>query len=169
MQMSETTMSKICEARRRLAASPLEATSTLWPSFRKLISSSSQMERSSSTINKWAMALNLLHGAQPLEMRRRFPSRGSTGANGAREVNDEFGAFSLLCFHANPSTVSLENLIDDGQSQSRPARESGLEGLEKPVGLARVQADTGIANGNSDKGRVRLKANGQQAAIGHGP
>ena len=130
-------MSKICEASRRLAASPLVATSTLWPSLRKLISSSSQMERSSSTISRWAIALCLPHERTSSGFVGHQLRSGAAAAPGCardraarRKFDDEFGAVPLLGLDANLAAVRLQNLIDDGQTQPGAALKSGLKRLE---------------------------------------
>src|ERR1700751_5790147 len=114
MQISETTMSKTREASRRLASSPLDASSTLCPSLRKLISSSSQMERSSSTTRRWAIGLPLPCRRQQFGARLQAlaPGRRSR-TNGSRQLHDEIGAASLLRFHANAALVRLKNLVNN--------------------------------------------------------
>src|ERR1700678_1224066 len=169
MQISEITMSKTCAARRRLAAWPLETTSTLWPSLRKLISSSSEMEGSSSTTSKWAMARYPF----PTTRRRSSCSRGSCslGArarDGTRNFDDEVGAGPLLTFDANASAVRLQNLIHDGQAEACAPGESGLEGFEDARGLRRVNADAGVAYLNAHPVIVCRDADGKHAAGGHG-
>src|ERR1700691_5340988 len=109
MQMSETTMSKIRVDRRGFAASPLVATSTLWPSLRKLISSNSQMDRSSSTINRWAMGDLYLSYQRPGGAHggcRQVRSWSSRRTDRSRKFNDELRAKTRFGLHTNVAFVS---------------------------------------------------------------
>src|ERR1700693_3773366 len=136
-QISETTISNICEARRRLATSPLAATSTLWPSFRKLISSNSQMERSSSTISKWAMPrLPLPCYVEQVRMGPKIRVLDRNGLLGARQLDDKFGTSALLPIDTDPAAMRLQNLVYDGETESRAAGESRLKRLENAGRLA---------------------------------
>ncbi len=72
--------------------------------------------------------------------------RSGAGAHGARNFDDEIRASALLGFDANASAMRLQNLIHDGQAQSRAAGKSGLKRLEDARGLRGVKADAGVAN-----------------------
>src|ERR1700733_8769294 len=136
MQMSETTMSKMRVASRRFAASPLVAISTLWPSLRKLISSSSQMDRSSSTIKRWAISVLYLSdqrpgGARGVWHQARYLPSGR--ADRSRNFDDELGAKTWFGLDANVAFVSLEDLVHDGETESRAAYKSRLKRRANPA------------------------------------
>src|SRR5579862_307310 len=151
MQMSDTTMSKICDDNRRLAASPFVAVSTRCPSLRKLISSSSQMERSSSTINRCAIRLGPPCRPQNFGMGARIRLRLRGNLRRSRQIHDEGGATPLFRFDAYLSPMRLQNLVHNRETEARAARESRLKGLENALGRSRVEAHPGIANRNSHR------------------
>jgi hypothetical protein len=115
-------------------------------------------------------ALPLPYDAHPLVMFARWLQlgRGGAGANGARYFDDEFGAGAFLGFDADASAVRLEDLIHDGQAEAGAAGESGLKGFEDARGLGRVNADAGIANPDARPIFIRVNADGEHAAGGHG-
>src|ERR1700683_3432117 len=133
MQMSETTMSKIRDASSRFADSPFVAISTLWPSLRKLISRSSQMERSSSTISRWAMGdLCLSYQRRGVARCVRHKARTCPSRRARRTWNfyDELRAKTRFRLNANLTFVRLKNLVDDGEAQPCASGESRLKRLE---------------------------------------
>src|SRR5712692_7251780 len=149
MRISEMMMSKICDSRRRRAAAPVVATSTRWPSLRKVISSSSQMDFSSSITRIWAIS--------PL-----CPSRHS------REFDDELRALIFLRSYADAPAVRLHDLVDDSQAQARASGKARLQGLKDLGALLRIEPDAGIAKANAQPEGNGLQSHSQDPACGHG-
>src|ERR1700730_911861 len=167
MQISETTISKICEASLCLAAAPLDATSTLWPSLRKLISSSSQMDRSSSTISIWAIALDLPYRTQEFRFNGRNFAGRRAGTDRARELYHKFRTASFLGLHTNSSVVRLENLVNDGQTEPSATGKPRLERLKEPVRLAGIETDACVADRDAYGRGISIEAHGQRSSRGH--
>src|SRR5580692_8178404 len=115
-------------------------------------------------------ALTLPYDAQALVMFAGWLQfgRGGAGANGPRYFDDKFGARSFLGFDADTSAVRLEDLIHDGQAQAGAAGEAGLKGFEDARGLGRVNADSGVANLDARPMFIRVNADREHAARGHG-
>src|ERR1700722_14706040 len=141
MRTSEITMSKICDSSLRLAASTLCATSTLWPSLRKGISSNSQMERSSSPTR---MCTRSLPGSRAAV----FVACINTSSC-SREFHDEFRSAVFLRNHADAPAVSLHDLIHDRQSQAGTTVKTGLQRLKYLGTLVGIQAGAGVSEGHA--------------------
>src|ERR1700722_15713515 len=175
MQMSDTTMSKICDESSRLAASPLVATSTLWPSLRKVISNNSQIDRTSSTISKWAIdRLIPSHWmcCFPLREWGRGLRRASAAARlvrSARKLDGEFRPLSRLGLDKNAPLMRLQNLIHDRQTQTRAAPEGGLERLEDLRRRVRIHAPTRVSHPDPHRFADGFETHGQPSPVGHGP
>src|SRR5260370_34971556 len=106
MRISEMMMSNSLDSRRLRPNSPLVAISTRCPSLRKVISRSSQMERSSSTIRILAISS---HPGQ---------------------FDGELRPVIFLRYHCDAPAVRVHDLINDRQSQTRSADKAGLKRLE---------------------------------------
>src|ERR1700690_2027296 len=148
--MSVTITSKSALSILRRAASPPVTVSTLWPSRRSAISSSSQMERSSSQTRMLpTIRTSRARHRDPGGFRRR-------GLDGARVL---LRAFALL--HApqaqhktrpladlRPSPhlalMRLHDLINDRQAETGTAFKIRLERLEYLFRMLRLNAWTGI-------------------------
>src|SRR5437868_1801713 len=111
-----------------MASSPELTVSTLCPSLRSAISSSSRIERSSSHTKTLAI--------HSLRYGHRGPYSLFSGAQGPRRglslwnLDDKLGAFSRRRQRIHPSSVRLYDLIDEGQSQTCAALKIGLKGLK---------------------------------------
>src|SRR3984893_6168400 len=106
MRMSEIIMSNNLASKRWRPNSPLVAISTRCPSFRKVISRSSQMDRSSSTMRMLAI---LSH---------------------PRQFHGELRPAVFFRRHRYAPAVGVDDLVNDGQPQSGAPRKSRLKGLE---------------------------------------
>src|SRR6202790_3943353 len=134
MRISEMTMSKICDLSRRFAVSAFLATSTRCPSLRKVISSSSQIDCSSSTTRMWAISdlfLITLPAARHLRC--------------ARKIDGKFRAAIFFRNYADSSAVRLNNLIHNSQAETCSTHKSRLQRLEDLRTLLRVKSDARIA------------------------
>src|ERR1700756_6038545 len=105
MRMSEMMISNNLDSRRRRPNSPLVAISTRCPSLRKVISRSSQMERSSSTMRMLAISS---HPGQ---------------------FDGEFRPVVFLRGHGDAPAMRVHDLIDDREPSAGSAYKAGLEGL----------------------------------------
>src|SRR5208337_1332671 len=158
--MSEITMSKSAPSSLRLAASTLLATSTRWPSLRKVISSSSQMDFSSSTTRICTISRPASFGALFVACIR--PSLHQ------RKFNHELRALVFLADHRNPPAMRLHDLVNDRQPQPRAPLKIGLQRLKYLGALLRVQANAGVPEGDAQPIRNPLHPHGQGSALGHG-
>src|SRR5215470_4095994 len=122
IRMSEIMMSKICDSSLRLAASALLATSTRWPSLRKVISRSSQIDFSSSTTR-------MCGSSRPLSLLAVFVPCINVSRD-SRQFDDELCAAVLLRDHADLPAVGLHDLIDNRQPQTCAAFKPRLEWLK---------------------------------------
>ncbi len=112
--------------------SPLLATSTRWPSFRKVISRSSQMEFSSSTTSRYApYRLASPRGFRQLRgpRVRRLRSALAPPLPHPRQLDAKFRAAPLLRAHMDPPAVRLHDLMAPiAKSRARRCpRESRIE------------------------------------------
>src|SRR5580700_5797231 len=63
----------------------------------------------------------------------------------ARKLNYELRAFVSFAKHRDASTVGLNNLVDDGESETSATFEIRLQRLEDFGALLRLHADAGIS------------------------
>src|SRR6185437_10301699 len=137
--MSVTIMSYSAPSILLRAASPELTVSTRWPSRRRAISSTSQMERSSSHTRMLPMARPSSRACRHGAHRRQFRLRGTAALLRARafglhvraaQLQRKHGSLAGHRTHHDFSFVRLHNLINDGQPQPGAALEVPLEGLE---------------------------------------
>src|SRR6476646_3490584 len=122
----------------RLAASPEFTVSMRWPSRRRAMSSTSQMERSSSQIRMLPMEPTPSHGRlgrTRLAFSRcgcRYCERacGSLSRRRPPEVEREFGALPRVRADRDLASVRLHDLVHNGQAQTRSALKTRLERLK---------------------------------------
>src|SRR6267378_3762741 len=146
----------------RLANSPPVTVSTLWPSRRRAMSSSSQIERSSSQ-------------TRMLPTRSSCGCQRSSGGCGGGGGGSASGALVMRKLHApqphyearaladcrtrpHLALMRLDDLVHDGQAEAGSALKVRLEGFEDFFRLLRVDARTGV-------GKAHLPV---QAALGEG-
>src|SRR5260370_12763587 len=87
----------------------------------------------------------------------------------SRQFDDKLSTAVFLGYHANLSTVSLDNLIADGKPQPGAALETRLQRLKNLGPLLWVEADTRVLKGDAQPERALFQLHGQGAAIGHRP
>src|SRR5260370_12475756 len=104
---------------------------------------------------------------------QRFLDCGFRSLHGAsrnsRQFDDKLSTAVFLGYHANLSTVSLDNLIDDGKPQPGAALETRLQSLKNLRPLLWVEADTRVLKGDAQPERALFQLHGQAAAIAHRP
>src|SRR5216684_5081624 len=162
--MSVTITSNSALSILRLANSPPVTVSTLWPSRRRAMSSSSQIERSSSQTRM------LPTGSSPCGCQRssgRCRCGGSCASGAlvavmrmlhAPQPHHETRALANCRTRPHLALMRLDNLVHDGQTQPGSAFKVRLEGLEDFFRLLRVYPRTGV-------GKAHLPV---QAALGQG-
>src|SRR6202047_4639793 len=148
----------------RLAASPPVTVSTLWPSRRRAMSSSSQIERSSSQTRMLPTRSSC--GCQRSSGGCRCGGGGS--ASGAlvavmrilHAPQPHYETRALADSRTRPhlAFMRLDDLVHDGQTEAGSALEVRLEGLEDLFRLLWIYARTGV-------GKAHLPV---QAALGQG-
>src|SRR5882672_10422095 len=116
--MSVISTSKLAELSFFFAASPAFTVSTRWPSLRREISSISQMERWSSHTRMLAMRYLRVH-----HVGVRIDCRGL----GMQYLQNKLRATARNGMNVNLSSVRLDDLVHNGQSQPRPAFKLRLE------------------------------------------
>src|ERR1700732_1148557 len=160
--MSVTITSNSALSILRLANSPPVTVSTLWPSRRRAMSSSSQIERSSSQTRMLPTRSSC--GCQ----------RSSGGCGGGRSASGALVAVMRILHAPQPhhetraladcrtrphlAFMRLDDLVHDGQTEAGSALEVRLEGLEDLFRLLWIYARTGV-------GKAHLPV---QAALGQG-
>src|SRR5260370_19662190 len=104
---------------------------------------------------------------------QRFLDCGFRSLHGAsrnsRQFYDKLSTAVFLGYHANLSTVSLDNLIDDGKPHPSAALETRLQRLTSLGPLLWVAADTRVLKGDAQPELALFQLHGQGAAIGHRP
>src|SRR5580658_2115197 len=152
--MSVTITSNSALSILRLASSPPVTVSTLWPSRRRAISSSSQIERSSSQTR-------MLPTRTSCCSRSRSRQHRSSGCGGSCASGTRRRHMIILIFHASQThheagsgagfrarphfaLMCLHDLVHDGQAEAGSAFKVRLEGLEYLLRLLRIDAWTGI-------------------------
>src|SRR5208282_4612498 len=131
----------------RFARSPPVTVSTLWPSRRRAISSSSQMERSSSQtrILPTPSSFSGCEGSS-----RGLCRNGAAGAYRVvrllhtAQTQHKAGALAKLGARPNLALVRLHDLVDDGEAEAGSTFKVRLEGLKDFFRLLRVNAGTGV-------------------------
>src|SRR5229473_6769836 len=164
--MSVTITSNSALSILRLAASPPVTVSTLWPSRRRAMSSSSQMERSSSQTRM--LPTRSSRGCQRSSSGCRCGGGGGGGCSAsgalvmrmlhAPQPHYETRALADCRTRPHLALMRLDDLVHDGQAEAGSAFKVRLEGLEDFFRLLRVYARTGI-------GKAHLPV---QAALGEG-
>src|ERR1035441_8393768 len=130
----------------RFARSPLVTVSTLWPSRRRAISSSSQIERSSSQTRMLpTRSTSRVHPRSIGQFRSRRRAIGILRLGflcplHAPQAQHKVGA--LANFRPGPHLplVGLYDLVHNGQAKSRAPFEIRLKGLEDFLRLLRLDA-----------------------------
>src|SRR6202795_3787770 len=160
--MSVTITSNSALSILRLAASPPVTVSTLWPSRRRAMSSSSQIERSSSQTRMLPTSSSC--GCQ----RSSGGCGGGSSASGAlvavmrilHAPQPHYETRALADCRTRPhlALMRLDDLVHDGQAEAGSALEVRLEGLEDLFRLLWIYARTGV-------GKAHLPV---QAALGEG-
>src|SRR5215470_11563280 len=160
--MSETMTSNSVAFACTRPSSALDALVTMKPCFLRKISSSSRIDRSSSTIRILARLGILLFsvGVSFLAAPCRAcasPGRAAAGtdslvANGrsphALEINDYCGTQVLLRSYSDGAVVSAHNLIDDRKSQTRTVFERRVEWYKQTFELLFFESKAGILESN---------------------
>src|ERR1700687_2661212 len=161
--MSVTITSNSALSILRLAASPPVTVSTLWPSRRRAMSSSSQIERSSSQTRMLPPRSSC--GCQRSSGGCRCRGSCASGALvavmhilHAPQPHHEAGAFANFRARPHLALMRLDNLVHDGQAEAGSAFKVRLEGLEDFFRLLRIDARTGV-------GKAHLPV---EAALGEG-
>src|SRR4029077_1028259 len=154
----------------RLAASPPVTVSTLWPSRRRAISRSSQIERSSSQTRMLPTRSSC--GCQRSSGRRRCGGSCASGALvavmhilHAPQPHHEAGAFANFRARPHLALMRLDNLVDDSQSEAGSAFKVRLEGFEDFFRLLRVDAGAGIGKGHLPVRAALGQGHGQRSAF----
>src|SRR5712692_3857238 len=152
--MSVTITSNSALSILRLAASPPVTVSTLWPSRRRAMSSSSQIERSSSQTRMLPTRSSC--GCQ--RSSGGYAGGGSTSGALLHSPQAHYETRALADCGTRPhlALIRLDNLVHDGQAEAGSALKVRLEGLEDFFRLLRVDARTGV-------GKTHLPV---QAALG---
>src|ERR1700694_4765873 len=168
--MSVTITSNSALSILRLAASPPVTVSTLWPSRRRAMSSSSQIERSSSQTR--ILPTRSSCGCQRSSGGCRCRGSSASGARLGKRVfhapQPQHEARTLADFRTRPdlALVRLDNLVHDGQAEAGSAFKVRLEGLEDFFRLLRVDAGAGIGKGHLPVGAALGQGDGQRSAFG---
>src|SRR5271165_1739515 len=172
--MSVTITSKSALSILRLAASPPVTVSTLWPSRRRAISSSSQMERSSSQTRMLPTRSSCCCDGPGCAL-GCGPVWGRGGSRGCRhggngffhppQTQHERSAFADFRTGPDLAVVRLHNLVHDGQTESGATFKVGLEGLEDLLRLLRIDAGAGIGEAHLPIRTALHEADGERAAV----
>src|SRR6266851_2950399 len=171
IRMSVTITSKSAESSFRLAASPELTVSTLYPSRRRVISSISQIERSSSQIKILGMGTlsdqplghglcdhaGIFCGGNDRPIFRRPP-----------DPQDECAPLPRFRSHPDLALVRLHDLIDNRQPQPCPAFELRLKRLKHFLHHLRTHPRASIGKAELPLAAHFFNAHGQGAALFHG-
>src|SRR5512143_1695050 len=130
MRMSRRTRSKRSFSTSFKTSSPLEARETLYPSFFSMMSKNSRMLCSSSATR--ILSFSIL---SPL-------------VNLDGEEDHKGGPSTHLSFHFDHPVVVFNNLVNNGQSETRSALLRGEEGLEDLVFVLGMNTGPGIPDGD---------------------
>src|ERR1700681_4476494 len=168
--MSVTITSNSALSILRLANSPPVTVSTLWPSRRRAMSSSSQIERSSSQTRMLPTRSSC--GCQRSSGGCRCGGSCASGARLRKRVfhtpQPHHEARTLADFRTRPdlALVRLDNLVHDGQAEASSAFKVRLEGLEDFFRLLWVDAGAGIGKGHLPVGAALGQGDGQTSTFG---
>src|SRR6266567_1956954 len=171
IRISVTITSKSAESSFLLAASPELTVSTLYPSRRRVMSSISQIERSSSQIRMLGMGAfsdQPLRGSLGDRLRIRCGNRDRPFFRPA-DSQDERAALPGFRPYPDLALVRLHNLIHNGQSQSGPALELRLERLKNFLHHLRAHPRASVGKTELPVAARLLNAHGQGAAFFHRP
>src|SRR6266404_3716276 len=150
------------------AASPELTVSTLCPSRRKVISSISQIERSSSQIRMLGMSAfsHQLFRRGSLQLgclcRRHVLDRCPA------ETNHECTSLPRLGPDPHLSLMRMNNLVHNGQAQSGPTFKLRLERFESFFRHLRTHTQPGVSEAELPVAPIFLNDHGQCAALLHG-
>src|SRR6202790_4651232 len=163
--MSVTITSNSALSILRLAASPPVTVSTLWPSRRRAMSSSSQIERSSSQTRMLPTRSSC--GCQ----RRSGGCRcGGGSASGAllHAPQPHYKTRALADCRTRPhlALMRLDDLVHDGQAKPGSTLKVRLEGFEDFFRLLRVYARTGVGEAHLPVQAALGQGHGQRSAFG---
>src|SRR5258708_325866 len=170
--MSVTITSNSALSILRLAASPPVTVSTLWPSRRRAMSSSSQMERSSSQTRMLPTRSSC--SCQRSSVGCRCGGRGGRGcsASGALRIfhapQPHYEARALADCRTRPhfALMRLDDLVHDGQAEAGSAFKVRLEGFEDLFRLLRVDARTGVGKTHLPVQAALGESHGQRSTFG---
>src|SRR5579883_2871086 len=138
MRISQISKSYRAESSLRMAASPEFVVSTLCPSLRNMISSISQIERTSSQTRMLATNTSgYYHRGIISTLYRRLRARDGKFRSATRRRCDVDGCL-----------VSLHNLVNDGQTKPCTAFKTRLEWLKNLVSVLCGNSRTMIAERN---------------------
>src|ERR1700686_134832 len=168
--MSVTITSNSALSILRLAASPPVTVSTLWPSRRRAMSSSSQIERSSSQTRMLPTRSSC--GCQRSSGGCRCRGSSASGALvvvmhilHAPQPHHEAGAFADFRARPHLALMRLDNLVHDGQAEAGSTFKVRLERLEDFFRLLRVDAGTGIGKGHLPVRAALGQGHGQRSTF----
>src|SRR6266478_3574345 len=154
----------------RLANSPPVTVSTLWPSRRRAMSSSSQIERSSSQTRMLPTRSSC--GCQRGSGRCRCG--GGSSASGtllmrilhAPQPHYETRALADCRTRPHLALMRLDDLVHDGQAEAGSTFKVRLEGLEYFFRLLRVDARTGVGKAHLPVQAALGESHGQRFTFG---
>src|ERR1019366_978647 len=130
----------------RLANSPPVTVSTLWPSRRRAMSSSSQIERSSSTTRM--LPTRTSSRSRGCERSSGGFRCGGSSASGALlqspQPHHEAGALANFRTRPHLALMRLDDLVHNGQAEPGSTFKVRLERLEDFFRLLRIEAGTGV-------------------------
>src|ERR1035441_4222600 len=155
----------------RLAASPPVTVSTLWPSGLRAMSSSSQMERSSSQTRMLPTACSSRRSQRVLGRVGRGGGcgRGSrllrAAAIHAPQPQHKAGALADFGTRPHLALMGLDDLVHDGEAESGSVRKAGLEGLEDFLRLLRIDAGAGIGEAHFPVGAALGQGYGERPTL----
>src|SRR6266850_8346439 len=87
----------------------------------------------------------------------------------SRQFNDKLRAAVFFRNHADPATVGLHDLIDDGEPQARAAFKTRLKRLKNLGFLPGVEANAGVAERDAQPEWMRFELYSEGAAMRHRP
>src|ERR1700720_346335 len=166
--MSVTITSNSALSILRLANSPPVTVSTLWPSRRRAMSSSSQIERSSSQTRMLPTRSSC--GCQRRSGGCRCGGGGGGSASGALlhapQPHHETRALADCRARPHPALMRLDDLVHDGQAKPGSTLKVRLEGFEDFFRLLRVYAGTGVGEAHLPVQAAFGQGHGQRSASG---
>src|ERR1700685_1105469 len=86
---------------------------------------------------------------------------------GARKLYDKLGAFAFFRFYTDTTSMRLQDLVHDRQTEARAACETGLKWFEDSRQFAGVQSDAGVAYRDAHPCFISIEFHGEKATIRH--